>query len=264
MVKQDRTQIAITKFLTIGDTYQVRGDVNGAISNYERAVELSPMDLSNRARLIELLVQQGYIDRALDQYIIMGEAYYNLAENDKARETYLEALRLAPKGSEDRKWRSKFLRAIADIDMQRLDWKRALAAYNEISASDPDDDSVVLTLVDLYYKVGQSSSALRQLDRYLVRLVRKGQGKRIEKILVDLVERRPADAGLADRLTRLYVRQGRNEEAVKLLDKLGEAQLEAGENEQAVETLQRILQLDPPNSGSYRQLLQRLRQGASS
>ncbi len=264
MVKQDRTEIAITKFLTIGDTYLVRGDVNGAISNYKRAVELSPMDLPNRTRLIELLVQQGYFDRALDQYIIMGEAYYNLAENDKARETYLEALRLAPKGSEDKKWRSKLLRAIADIDMQRLDWKRALAAYNEISSSDPDDDSVVLTLVDLYYKVGQSSSALRQLDRYLVRLVRKGQGKKIEEILMDLVDRRPADAGLADRLTRLYVRQGRDQDAVKLLDKLGEAQLEAGENEQAIETLQRILQLDPPNSGSYRQLLQRLRQGASS
>jgi tetratricopeptide (TPR) repeat protein len=264
MVKQERTQIAVTKYLNIGDTYRVRGDANGAIGNYERAVELSPMDLSNRARLIEILIQQDYIDRALDHYLVMGEAYYNLAEVEKARETYLEALRLAPKGSADRNWRSRLLRAIADIDMQRLDWKRALAAYNELITSDPEDDRVVITLVDLYYKVGQPSSALRQLDRYLVRIVRNGQGERVESILEDLVDQHPADAGLADRLTRLYIRQGREEEAVKLLDNLGEAQIDVGEDQKAMKTLQRILQLNPPNATSYRQLLQRLRQSATS
>jgi tetratricopeptide (TPR) repeat protein len=263
MVKQERTQIAVNKYLTIGDTYQVRGDPSGAINNYERAVELSPMDLDNRSRLIDMLIEQGRIDRALDHYVVMGEAYYNLAEVEKARDTYLTALRLAPKGSPEKNWRSHLLRAIADIDMQRLDWKRALAAYNELSANDPDDESIALTLVDLYYKVDQPNSALRQLDRYLVRLVRQGQGEKIESILEDLVERRPADAGLADRLTRLYIRQGREQEAIKLLDKLGEAQLDAGETQEAIDTIHKILQLNPPNATSYRQLLQRLRQGAT-
>jgi tetratricopeptide (TPR) repeat protein len=263
MVKQERTEIAVNKYLTIGDTYRVRGDPSGAINNYERAVELSPMDLVNRARLIEILIQQGRIDRALEHYVVMGEAYYNLAEVEKARETYLTALRLAPKGSAEKNWRSRLLRAIADIDMQRLDWKRALAAYNELSTKDPDDDRIVLTLVDLYYKVDQPISALRQLDRYLVRLVRRGQGEKIESILEDLVERHPNDAGLADRLTRLYIRQRREQEAIKLLDKLGEAQLDAGETQQAIETIHRILQLNPPNETSYRQLLHRLRQGAT-
>ena len=152
--------------------------------------------------------------------------------------------------------------AIADIDMQRLDWKRALAAYNELSTSDPDDEAIALTLVDLYYKVNQANSALRQLDRYLVRLVRQGQGEKVESILEDMIERRPDDAGLADRLTRLYIRQGREQEAINLLDKLGEAQLDAGETQKAIETINRILQLNPPNATSYRQLLHRLRQSA--
>ena len=66
------------------------------------------MDLANRARLIDLLIEQGHIDRALEHYRIMGEAFYNLAEVDRARETYLEALKLAPRGSAEGEWRMLF------------------------------------------------------------------------------------------------------------------------------------------------------------
>jgi tetratricopeptide (TPR) repeat protein len=261
MAKQDRTEIAITKFLTIGDTYQVRGDTSGAIENYERAMELSPMDQGNRARLIEMLLQHDRVDRALEHYMIMGEAFYNLAEVDKARRTYLEAIKLAHKGSADRKWRLELIRAIADIDMQRLDWKRALAAYNEIYASDPGNDGVVLVLVDLYYKVEQPKAALRQLDRHLIQLVRGGKSNEVIDLLEKAIEQRPSEAGLVDRLVRVHVHQGRKQEARMLLDQLGEAQLDAGQTEKAIKTLERILDLNPPNATGYQQLLGQLRQG---
>ena len=261
MAEQDLTDVAITKFLTIGDTYRVRGDISGAIENYERAMELSPMDQGNRARLIDMLVQHDRIDRALEHYMIMGEAYYNLAEVDKARRSYIDAIKLAHRGPADRKWRLELIRAIADIDMQRLDWKRALAAYNEIYTSEPDSDSVVLVLVDLYYKVGQPKAALRQLDRHLIRLVRSGKSDQVVALLENAVEQRPGEAGLVDRLARVYVQQGRKQEARKLLDQLGEAQLAAGQTEKAMKTLQRLLDLNPPNAAGYRQLLEQLRQG---
>ncbi|HSG15045.1 MAG TPA: tetratricopeptide repeat protein [Anaerolineae bacterium] len=260
MVRQNRLQIAISKYLTIGDTCRMRGDNSGALANYERAVELSPMDLVNRARLIDLLIEQGHIDRALDHYVIMGEAFYNLAEVDKARETYLEALKLAPRGSAKYEWRLRFIQAIADIDMQRLDWKRALAAYSELSKNNPDDERIALTLIDLYYKVDQPQSAIRQLDRFLVQLVRSGEGIKVFKILEDLIEMRPTDASVVDRLVRLYLRQGRKQEALELLDSLGEAQLDAGENQAAIKTIESILAHDPPNASSYDQILQQLQQ----
>ncbi|UCG23302.1 MAG: tetratricopeptide repeat protein [Chloroflexota bacterium] len=260
MAKQNRLQIAISKYLTIGDTCRMRGDHSGALANYERAVELSPMDLVNRARLIELLVEQGRIDRALEHYVIMGEAFYNLAEVDKARETYLEALKLAPRGSTEYEWRPRFIQAVADIDIQRLDWKRALAAYSELNRSKPDDERTALTLIDLYYKVDQPESAVRQLDRFLVQLVRSGEGIRVFQILEDLIEMRPTDADVVDRLVRLYLRQGRNQEALELLDSLGEAQLDAGEHQAAIKTIENILAQDPPNASSYEQILQQLQQ----
>jgi tetratricopeptide (TPR) repeat protein len=261
MAKQDRFDVAVSKFVTIGDTYRSRGDILGTTSAYERALELSPLDLSVRARLIDLLKRHGRIDRSLEHYIAMGEAYYNLAQVDKARETYQEALRLAPRGSADKKWRLRLLRLIADIDMQRFDWRRALAAYTELRADDPHDERLALNLIDLYYKVGQPESAVRELDRYLVHLVKSGRGVKVLSILEDMVERRSADVGLIDRLSRLYVQQGRQDDAVRLLDQLGEVQLDAGETEKAAATIEKILRLNPPNAASYQQLLQRLYSG---
>lgn len=263
MAKQDRVQIAIGKYLTIGDTCRMRGDISGALANYEKAVELAPMNLGNRSRLIAMLIDQGHVDRALEHYQEMGEALYNLAEVDRARETYLEALKLAPLGSAERQWRYLFMQAIADIDIQRLDWKRALAAYSELSANDPGDERIALTLIDLYFKVEQPESAIRLLDKYLVQLVRGGEGMRVFRILEDLVELRPTDADVADRLARLYLRQGRKQDALDLLDGLGEAQLDDGQEQAAIKTIETILGMDPPNASSYQRILQQLRQRAA-
>jgi DNA-binding SARP family transcriptional activator len=75
-----------------------------------------------------------------------------------------------------------------------------------------------------------------------------------------LIELRPTDADVADRLVRLYLRQGRSQEALELLDSLGEAQLDAGEHQAAIKTIESILAQDPPNASSYEQILQQLLQ----
>lgn len=260
LAKQGRRETVAQKFITIGDTYRVRGDINGAIMAYEKVVEVSPLDLSIKARLIDLLKRHGQIDRALEHYTAMGDAYYQLAQVDKARETYQEALRLANRGSAEHNWQARLLRLIADIDMQRFDWQRALSAYRELREFDPEDERTALTLVDLYYKVGQPVNAIKELDQYLIQLVRSGRGAKVVGILEDMVSQRPSDANLVDRLSRLYLQQHRQEEAIQLLDKLGEAQLEGGDTESAVDTIKKILKLKPPNAASYQQLLAQLRQ----
>lgn len=257
--KQGRREAAARKFITIAETYTARSDMNGSILAYEKAVEYTPLDLSVRARLIELLKRHGQIDRSLEHYLAMGDAYYQLAQVDKARETYQEAIRLAPRGSADHNWQARFLRLIADIDMQRFDWRRALAAYKELRKLDPEVERTAITLVDLYYKVGQPVNAVTELDSYMKQLVRGGRGAKVVGILEDMVRQRPSDANLVERLSRLYVQQKRVTEAIELLDKLGEAQLEANDKESAVETIEKIVALNPPNALSYQQLLSQLK-----
>jgi tetratricopeptide (TPR) repeat protein len=258
LARQGRRNVAARKFTTVANTYQVRGDINSAIVAHERVVELSPLDLSTRARLIDLLKRHGQIDRSLEHYVSIGEAYYQLAQVDKARETYQDALKLTHRAS-DPKWRARILRLLADIDMQRFDWKRALSAYKELRQLEPEDERTAITLVDLYYRVGQSDEAIRALDTYLVHLVRSGRGAKVVAILEDMVSQRPGDANLADRLSRLYLQQKRQSDAINLLDKLGEAQLEAGHTQGAIKTIEKILSLNPPNANSYQQLLAQLK-----
>lgn len=261
LLKQERLEIAAHKFTVVGDTFRARGDINGAINAYERVVDISPLDMTIRGRLIDLMKRHGDIDRSLEHYIGMGTAYYQLAQVDKARETYQEALKLAPRGSADKKWRARLLRLIADIDMQRFDWKRALVAYRELRQEDPNDERTAINLIDLYYKVGQPESALRELDRYLVQLVKAGRAVKVIGILEDMVSQRPDDEGLVERLAQLYVRQKRRQDAINLFDRLAETQLDNGDKAKAAATIEKILQLNPPNAASYQQLLQQVRRG---
>lgn len=255
LAQQQRREAAVTKYAVIGDTYRVRGDADGAVFAYERAAELAPLDLKIRSRLIELLQSQGDIDRSLGHAVSMGETYYQLAQVDKARQTYNEALKLAAQGAPENKWRRRLLRLIADIDLQRFDWRHALSAYQELHKEDPTDQRTTLTLVDLYYKVGHPALGLRELDRFLIYLVKNGRSSQVESILNEMIQQRPTDAGLVERLAGLYRQRKQLDKAIKLLDQLGEAQLNAGETAQAAKTIEKLLTLNPPNHADYQQLL---------
>jgi len=255
----ERADAAVSKFIAIGDTYRVRGDENGSINAYERALELSPLDLKTRARLIDLLIQCERTDQTLGHYMALGEAQYNLAQVDEARKTYVEALKIVPQGEEGDEWRHRLLRVIADIDMQRLDWKRALVAYSELRKSDPGDTMIARSMIDLYYNVGKPEAAMQQLDRHLVYLVRNGRGGEVPGILRELIEERPNDAGLVDRVVRLQVHQGKNEQAIQLLDQLSESQLDAGEDEAAIATIEKIVALQPADETKYLEMIESLR-----
>lgn len=258
LLKQQRLSEATQKFMVLARSYQVRGDLNGAIHAYERSVEAAPMDVSTRGKLISMLKSYGHIDRAIEQYIGMGQAYYQLAQQDRARETYAEALKLAPRGTTNRKWQVQLLRLVGDLDLQRLDWKRALSVYRELRRVDPEDERAAITLVDLLFKVGDGENALKEMDRYLVHLAKSGRGGKVMGILEDICRQRPADANVADRLARLYVQQKKISKAIEVLDKLGEAQMDAGQSKAAALTIKKILSLNPPNRDAYEQLLSQI------
>ena len=263
LILQKRNEAAALKYNAIGDTFRARGDMGGAIHSYERVIEIAPLDLTSRARLIDLLKQIGQFDRALDNYVSMGNMYYQLAQVDKARATFQDALNLAQRGAPEKNWKVRLLSQIADIDMQRLDWQRALSSYRELRRLSPDDERIAITLIDLYYKVNQPKSALKELNDYMIQLIKGGKSAKVVGILEDMVKQRPYDPSLTDMLARLYLQQKRPQKAIDLLDRLGEAQLEAGNMELAVVTIEKILALNPQNAASYRQLVAQLRQNLS-
>jgi len=94
LLKQGQVTEAIEKFLAVAQAYTSRGEGRRAISMYRRVIELTPVEMHPRARLIEILTSMGYNEEALDEYMEVAEMHYSMADRGKARKAYVDALRL--------------------------------------------------------------------------------------------------------------------------------------------------------------------------
>lgn len=260
-LKQEHTAEAVSKYLVVADVYQIRNESQQAINIYQKILRLAPMDVKVRAKLIDLLVTQGEFDQALEQYLILADVHYQLAQVDQALKKYSEALRLVPRSSNETTWKVDILHRMGDIYNQRVDWARATKAYESIVATDPDDERAQLALVDLYYKQGQNDRALQALDTLLGIYQRTGKTQKILAVLREAVQTRPEEMGLRARLAAAYARQGTIKQAIAEYDALGEMQLEAGLREDAARTIQTIINLGPDDVEGYRRLFSQIKGG---
>jgi tetratricopeptide (TPR) repeat protein len=253
-----RVEDAVTKYQTVADLYLVREETRQAIGVYKRILRLMPMDVVVRSRLIDLLISSGEIDQALDQYLALADAYYQMAQVNKSLEKYSEALRLVPRASDESVWRVRLLRKMADIHMRRANWHEAVELYRQLVVAAPEDERARLNLIDLYYKLGRS----READQATVTMIdyyrAEGDQERLLALLQEAVRLQPQQMPLRARLARAYIDVGQRDEAIAELDALGELQLDAGLRDQAMATVRFIISLKPKNVEAYRQLLAQL------
>jgi thioredoxin-like negative regulator of GroEL len=150
---------------------------------------------------------------------------------------------------------------MADIDMQRLDWKQAIRVYEQIRTLRPDDAGVRKSLIELSLRLGQTAQANAEIENYLTYLQTHGRGAEGMQFVEELLLDRPDDILLRRALAQLYHQAGRSEEAVSQLDSLAESLLSAGRKEEAMALINQILLIGPPNADQYRQLLMQLQTG---
>ncbi len=250
-----KVEEAVEKLVVIADTYEVRQAARQAAGMYERALRLAPMNTEVRVKLIHLLIRHGEIDRALEHYLILADSYYHLAQMSRAREVYQEALRLAPRGDESHNWTVRILHKIGDIDMQRVDWRRALSVYEKIRDLASSDERARLSLIELYYRLSQPEKAVNELDALLEAYREEETPERVIAVLNDLVERWPDRIPLRARIAQSHLDAGRTDQALEHLDKLGDLQLDAGRTEEAKATIEAIIALNPSDIEGYRRFL---------
>jgi tetratricopeptide (TPR) repeat protein len=249
-----QTETAIGKYVTVANTLYSRGDVRQAMGIYRRILRLAPLDVNIRTKLIELLISYGQLDQAIEQYLALADTYLQLANPDKAREKYMEALKLAPRGSTGRLWTNQIMHKIGETDMQRGDWRRALRTYEQLKSIDPQDERARLMLIELYYKV-DPPHALQEIDEMLKDYRGKGKIKKMVPIIEDQVRLHPQDIALRARAAQACIEGGLRAEGIQHLNELGEMQLSAGHTKQAIATIKAIIALNPPNVNDYRTLL---------
>jgi len=260
LLQQGRIQDAVEKFVVVAQSYVVRGESKRASELLRRVVELAPMDLNARNRLIEQLIAQGKPDEALGEYIKLADVYYSLADLAMARKTYQLALKMAQEANVNKAWKVKILHRMADIDLQSLDWRQALRVFEQIRNLQPDDEKARLTLIDLNLRLGQEAQAMAELDNYAIFLLNSKQVERAVKFVEQFVADNPRLAAPHRRLADLYRQMGRVGEAIEQLDTAGDILLEKGDKAGAIETVMAILALNPPNAIEYQAVLSRLRQ----
>jgi tetratricopeptide (TPR) repeat protein len=259
LVRENHIPEAIAKFSAVAQAYSIRGEVAQATKILKRIIQLSPMDMKARTKLIDQFVSRGQVDDAIREYTELADIYYRLADLDMARKTYTTALRVIQNANVDRKWNVQILQRMADIDMQRLDWKQAIRVYEQIRTLRPDDESARNSLIDLSLRLGQPAQAYAELESFLSYLQNSNNSARAVPFLESLIEERPEDATLRRNLAQAYYQAGRMEDAVKELDSLAESLLDMSKKEEALVVVNQILLMGPPNAEQYRQLLKQLR-----
>jgi tetratricopeptide (TPR) repeat protein len=237
----------------------VRGEATQAVNLLKRIVQVAPMDLTVRTRLIDQLAARGLVDEAVSEYINLADIYYRLAELDMARKTFTTALSLAQQGGAQGAWSVKLMRRMADIDMQRLDWRQALRILEQIRTLEPNDVTIRKTLIDLNLRLAQVSQAIAELDAYLSYLQNSNRRKEAIPFLEELVNELPKQPILHLALAEEYRHARRIPDAVTQLETRHELLIAAGDREGAVQNLETILSMNPPHIEKYRSLLSKVK-----
>lgn len=258
LFKSGRQVQAMRKLKTVAETHRVRGEVREATEVYLRILNFAPVDLTARSRLIELLAAQARSEEALLQFVALADLYRQMAQIDEARRALNDALRLAQQSQVEPKWEIRILRELGDIELARLDWRKALRTFEQITALDPSDGKASVQLIDLNLRLGQEDSAAANLDRHLQRLVETGHPDDALAYLEELAREHPGKQALHGRLAEAYRAAGRTADAIAQYDALGEIQLDAGQIGDAIITIRTIIGLQPPDLEGYLELLRNL------
>jgi len=255
LVQEKHEADAIAKYSIVAHAYSVRGEVIQATKLLRRIIQLAPMDLGVRSRLIDQLIARGQVDDAIREYLELAAIYYRLAELDMARKTYTTALRVVQQGNADRDWNAHILQRMADIDLQRLDWKQALRVYEQIRTIAPDDETARRQLVELNLRMAQNDKAMNELDNYIAHLESQNKNDVAIAFIEDMLKEHPDQPLLKRALATQFHHAGRIEEAISILDVLGETLMQSGNKHGALEVINQIVMMNPPNVEDYRQLL---------
>lgn len=259
LLREGQQTEAIKKYLLVARLYTLRGEAGQAILLLQRILKIAPMDLAIRNQLVELLVSQHRIDEAIQQQMDLAKANYQLADLDGARQIYQSAMRLAPESTRSRNWAFQILNQLADIDMQRLDWRVALHSLEQMRSLQPVDSATRGRIIDLNLRLGRDQAALAEADQYVALLETKNQPAAAAGFLIALTDEHPDNLEFRRRLVNLYQRGHRVTEAIEQLDWLADHFAQNGDNAKAAAMVQEIIALDPPNKAGYQKVLATLK-----
>ena len=260
------------KFIDQAQKYILKGQIDKAIAEYQKAVEADPKDLRTRLKLGELYLKKGNKVSAVDEYSKAAESYAADGFNLQAIAVYKQLLKIDTSVDDIYIRLADLYRKqglIADALAQyRIvinnyekegKVKEAVDALKQMASMDPENFSVRAKIADLHLKNGNRKNALEEYSRIASDLKNRG---RIDDVIILYDKLLSADPSCSDALRELgevYLRSGKKNEALsklqaaikgdpndaKALSLLAETYIALNDVGSARRTYEHLLRLDP-------------------
>jgi predicted negative regulator of RcsB-dependent stress response len=251
-------QDAINKSLLVARIFNLRDEKGQAIRILRRMSRRGAIDPALHQQLLELLHSSLRMEEALAESVQLARLYYQGADLTSSRAAYEDSLRITEKSPDRDRWKIHILNKIADIDLQRLDHRSALAVFEQICGLLPDDAYARSRLVELKYRLGQKDAANAGLESYLEMQKKHGRQEEALAFLKGLVEIMSDETSIHLQLARVYLEAGQREACVAQLDTVAGKMLESGNPRGAGTILKKIISLQPDNISAYEEALRNL------
>ncbi|HYL10030.1 MAG TPA: tetratricopeptide repeat protein [Candidatus Acidoferrales bacterium] len=124
---------------------------------------------------------------------------------------------------------------------------QAIGEYQNILKYEPRDQVTLMTVGDLYVRLGETLHAVEYFERLAQVFLSDGFVTKAIAIYKKIAKLAPEETGPLEKLAELYVQQGVMSEARPLYLQLAEVHLKAGRQEQGVGLLQKLLDAEPDN-----------------
>ena len=200
----------------------------------------------NKAKVLasaEKFVQQGKLQNAITEYEkvvredpkdltvlnTIGDLYARIGDNDHA---------------------VHYFKKVVDQYAQSGFTVKAIAIYKKLSKLAPGNAEHITKLAELYTQQGLFSDARAQYMLMADAHLRAGETNQAARVFQKILELDPENAAMQAKLADLYMKLGKKDEALKIYSSAAEALYARGSFEAAAEALNKVITLDPNNSGA--------------
>lgn len=251
-------QQALQKYNFVSRVYLLRDNPTKATEILGHALKIAPGDLSLRTSLIELLEEQERWPEAIEQYILLGEAYNDIADLSNAKATYEQALKIAGRTNAPQDLTLKILHKMGQVDIERIELRGAQRTYQRIVEIQGDNMDARRALATIYYRLNNPVQGIQEVDKLLQIYARQRRPDLILQTLEEMSGDYPSDMALHARLGRVYMQMNKPDNALAEFEQLRVLQIEAGLNNEAKQTIKQILSLNPAQAEHYQRMLQQM------
>lgn len=134
---------------------------------------------------------------------------------------------------------SQLYYGLAEAQASQSNWEGAMSALIELKKLMPHDQSVYTRLADIYFRQGQLSQALAELNDLLVFYQKGNEHEKTLETLGHMARLAPNNVPVRRKLADMYIKLGMTDYGLAELNTLAELQLKAGHLKDAMHTYQK-------------------------